>query len=207
MNVSDGLATTPTTLSVTIEDDSPQASLVTTSVNPTGVQTNVMLILDLSGSMADASGLTGLSRLDVEKAAVNELLEQYNNRGDVMVRLVTFSDNGSANGSVWMTVDAAKAALAGLTAGGGTNYDAGLLTAMSAFTSAGALSGPGTQNVSYFMSDGSPTEGTDWPQIAGTQTTAGIQANEQAFWENFLTTNKIVSFAIGVGSGVTTSSA
>ena len=204
VNVSDGLATTPTTLSVTIEDDSPKATLVATSIAPTDSQTNVMLILDLSGSMGDASGLTGLSRLDVEKAAVNELLEQYDNRGDVMVRLVTFSSAGAADGSVWMTVADAKAAIAGLTANGNTNYDAGLLTAMSAFTDSGKLTGPGTQNVSYFLSDGSPTTGTDWPQIAGNQTTSGIQANEQAFWESFLTTNNIISFAIGVGSGVTT---
>ena len=54
------------------------------------------------------------------------------------------------------------------------------------------------------MSDGSPTVGSDWPQITGTQTTSGIQANEQTYWENFLTTNKIVSFAVGVGSGVST---
>ena len=165
--MSDGILTTPTTLSVTVEDDSPKAVPITTSITPTDANTNVMLILNLSGSMSDASGLSGLSRLDVEKAAVNELLEQYNNRGDVMVRLVTFSDSGAANGSVWMTVDAAKAALAGLTAGGSTNYDAGLLTAMSAFTSPGALTGDNTQNVSYFLSDGSPTIGSDWPRNTG----------------------------------------
>ena len=51
-----------------------------------------MLILDLSGSMNDSSGLTGLSRLDVEKAAISELFDQYDNRGDVMVRIVAFSE-------------------------------------------------------------------------------------------------------------------
>src|SRR5581483_5241074 len=92
VNVSDGLATTPTTVSVTIEDDSPSADLVSTSIVPTGAKTNITLILDLSRSMDDPSGVAGLSRLDVAKAAINELLEQYDNRGDVMVRLITFSD-------------------------------------------------------------------------------------------------------------------
>ena len=196
--VSDGHTTTPTTLSVTIEDDSPKAEPVEVSVVPTDSKTNVMLILDLSGSMDTNSGLTGLTRLDVAKAAINELLDQYDNRGDVMVRIVTFSDTGAAVGSAWQSVADAKAAIAGLSAGGNTNYDAALLTAMGAFTDGTKLTGPGTQNVSYFLSDGDPTASSDWPQIPGTQLANGIQANEQAVWESFLTTNKIVSFGLGI---------
>ena len=196
--VSDGHTTTPTTLSVTIEDDSPKAEPVEVSVVPTDSKTNVMLILDLSGSMDTSSGLTGLTRLDVAKAAINELLDQYDNRGDVMVRIVTFSDTGAAVGSAWQSVADAKAAIAGLSAGGNTNYDAALLTAMGAFTDGTKLTGPGTQNVSYFLSDGDPTASSDWPQIPGTQLANGIQANEQAVWESFLTTNKIVSFGLGI---------
>jgi VCBS repeat-containing protein len=196
--VSDGHTTTPTTLSVTIEDDSPKAEPVEISVVPTDSKTNVMLILDLSGSMNTSSGLTGLTRLDVAKAAINELLDQYDNRGDVMVRIVTFSDTGTAVGSTWQSVADAKAAIAGLSAGGNTNYDAALLTAMGAFTDGTKLTGPGTQNVSYFLSDGDPTVSSDWPQIPGTQLANGIQANEQAVWDSFLATNKIISFALGI---------
>ena len=182
--VSDGHTTTPTTLSVTIEDDSPKAVPVEVSIVPTDSKTNVMLILDLSGSMGTSSGLTGLTRLDVAKAAINELLDQYDNRGDVMVRIVTFSTTGAAVGSAWQSVADAKAAIAGLTAGGNTNYDAALLTAMGAFADGTKLTGPGTQNVSYFLSDGDPTASSDWPQIPGTQLANGIQANEQAVWES-----------------------
>ncbi len=53
--VSDGHTTTPTTLSVTIEDDSPRAEPVEVSVVATDSKTNVMLILDLSGSMGTSS--------------------------------------------------------------------------------------------------------------------------------------------------------
>src|SRR4029077_17601600 len=91
-------------------------------------------------------------------------------------------------------------------AGGATNYDAALLTAIGAFTGGTKLTGPGTQYVSYFLSDGDPTASSDWPQISGTQLANGIQANEQAVWESFLTTNKIVSFGLAmpnVGSPAT----
>src|SRR5262249_35406398 len=57
--------TTTSTISINIVDDVPHASLVSTSIAPTDSKTNVMLILDLSGSMNDPSGLAGLSRLDV----------------------------------------------------------------------------------------------------------------------------------------------
>jgi T1SS-143 domain-containing protein len=56
VTVSDGHTTTPTTLSVTIEDDSPKAEPVEVSVVPTDSKTNVMVILDLSGSMDTNSG-------------------------------------------------------------------------------------------------------------------------------------------------------
>ena len=159
VNVSDGITTTPTTLSVTIEDDSPKADLVAQSVVATAAKTNVMIILDLSGSMATgAAGLTGLSRLDVAKAAINELLEQYDNRGDVMVRLVTFADNGAEVGNIWTDLLPGQA-VAGLGSGGATNYDAAIPAAMGAFTDANMLSGPGTRNVSYFLSDGAPSPG------------------------------------------------
>jgi hypothetical protein len=118
-----------------------------------------------------------------------------------MVRIVTFSDAGHAVGSVWKSVADAKVAIAGLSAGGSTHYDAALLTAMTAFTDGGKLTDLGThnvQNVSYFLSDGDPTASSDWPQIPGTQLANGIQANEQAVWESFLTTNKIVSFGLGI---------
>ena len=70
-----------------------------------------MLILDVSGSMGDPSGLTGLSRLDVLKASVTELLEQYDAIGNVAVRLVTFDDTANENGGAWLSVAAAKAAV------------------------------------------------------------------------------------------------
>ncbi len=95
------------TLIVKVVDDAPKAEPVEVPISSTDSMTNVMLILDLSGSMNDSSGLTGsggqnLTRLDVAKAAVTELLEQYDARGDVMVRIVTFTGTGTA---VWQRLD------------------------------------------------------------------------------------------------------
>jgi VCBS repeat-containing protein len=191
----DGSSATDT-LSINIVDDVPTANEVIKPLTPAGHDTNLLLILDVSGSMDDPSGLTGLSRLEVMKAAVNELLEQYDNLGDVRVRIVTFSSSASAVGSVWMTVDQAKAALAALSADGSTNYDAALTTAQTAFADAGKLTTAGVQNVSYFMSDGEPNAPSG---------SAGINAAEEAAWASFLTANQIDSFALGMGTGVTQS--
>ncbi|HXF87111.1 MAG TPA: DUF5801 repeats-in-toxin domain-containing protein [Xanthobacteraceae bacterium] len=191
----DGSSATDT-LSINIVDDVPAANEVIKPLTPSGHDTNLMLILDVSGSMDDPSGLTGLSRLDVMKAAVNELLEQYDNLGDVRVRIVTFSSSASAIGSVWMTVDQAKAAVAALTANGSTNYDAALSTAQTAFASSGKLTTAGVENVSYFMSDGEPNAPSG---------SAGINATEEAAWVSFLSANQIDSFALGMGTGVTQS--
>ncbi len=189
---------TPASIVISIGDDTPTAAPVTESLVESGTNTNLMLILDVSGSMDEASGLTGLTRLDVLKASVSELLEQYDNRGDVRVQIVTFSSGATQVGSDWMSVADAKTAITALSANGNSNYDAALLTAMNEFAASGKLTG--AQNVSYFISDGDPTTASDWPQIAGNQVSTGIQNNERGVWETFLTSNNIVSFALGISS-------
>ncbi|MEZ5922756.1 MAG: DUF5801 repeats-in-toxin domain-containing protein [Hyphomicrobiaceae bacterium] len=174
------------------EDDGPSANPISKTINESAdIDSNVTLILDISGSMNDPSGLTGLSRLDALKASVTELLEQYNALGNVAVRIVTFSTNASAIGTSWMTIDAAKATVQGLSAGGSTNYDEALTDIMSAFGSPGSISG--AQNVSYFLSDGQPTAPPG---------DVGLDAAEQAAWEAFVDTNNIVSFSLGMGTGI-----
>ena len=177
---------------LTFLDDGPVANPVAKSLTETGGgNTNLMLILDVSGSMNDPSGLTGLSRLDVMKASVLELLEQYDNPGNVKVQIARFASDAFVDNPVWMTVDAAKAYVNGLTANGGTDYDAAIAAAQLAFATPGKIAG--AQNVAYFLSDGVPTEG------------GGISPSEEAGWTTFLNTNDINSFAFGMGSGTTLS--
>jgi VCBS repeat-containing protein len=193
VSVSDGHTTTSTTLSVSIEDDSPKAGPVEMSVDTTDSQTNVMLIIDVSGSMNSSSGVSGFStRLDAAKAAINDLLDQYDTLGDVRVQIVKFSTTASQVGTDWMSVAAAKTAIDELSANGSTFYDAALTKAINIFGDEGKLSGSGTQNVSYFISDGVPTENHS------------VNSTQQNAWESFLTTNDIVSFALGISDSPTT---
>jgi von Willebrand factor type A domain/RTX calcium-binding nonapeptide repeat (4 copies) len=178
------------------QDDGPTAGAVTTTITGSGHDTNLMLILDKSGSMASASGLPGLTRLAVLKAAVDELLEQYGSIGNVRVQIVEFSSSASQVGGDWMTIAQAKAAVDALIAGGTTNYDAPIVTAASIFTHVGALSTASVENVSYFMSDGEPN-------VPGGS--VGMNASEESAWIAFLDTNDIDSFALGMGTGATQS--
>lgn len=193
VNDSNGDAATGA-LSMRINDDSPAPGKVIAILTEGQADTNVLLIVDISGSMAESSGLAGLTRLDVTKAAVNELLEQYDHVGNVMVRIVAFSTGANAIGMTWQSVDTAKAVVSSLQPAGSTNYDGALAAAMDAFDAAGQLSG--ALNVSYFISDGEPNR--PWGS-------AGVDGVERSVWENFLLTNRIVSHALGVGGAIAVS--
>ncbi len=186
-------------LEISVDDDSPLAQDLSQSREASGdVNTNLLIVLDVSGSMNDPADFGGLSRLEASKLAVLELLEQYEAMGEVKVRLVTFANSASAFGTLWLTVDQAKAAVIGFPESpdsATTNYDAALSTAISAWASAGKLTlldnpGEPLQNVSYFLSDGIPN------QPSGS---AGINASEEATWVNFLNANKVKSYALGMG--------
>ncbi|VVP13764.1 hypothetical protein PS876_03451 [Pseudomonas fluorescens] len=179
--------TTTSTLVVNIVDDVPKAVASDRSVTAVEIDSNLLIVLDISGSMADASGVPGLSRLALAKQAISALLDKYDDLGDVKVQLVTFSSNATDRTAVWVDVATAKTILAGLTAGGGTNYDAAVAVMQTAFNTSGKLTG--AQNVGYFFSDGKPNEGD-------------INAADEAALKNFLDANNIKNYAIGLGSGV-----
>ena len=200
VRVNDGTNTVSTTLTVNVEDDSPVAtqSMVSSS---SAQNTNVMMVLDVSGSMTSASVIAGKSKLQMLQESAYNLLDQYSAMGTTMVRIVTFSDVGTAQGSSWVSVSAAKTLIGNLAAGGYTNYDSALLTAESAFnTTAGKLSG--AKNVSYFLTDGDPTKSADWDGSGPLGSQNGIQAGEEALWKDFLVANKITSYAYDIDGTV-----
>ena len=175
-------------LVVRIVDDQPKAAEIDKSLTETaGGDTNITLVLDVSGSMEDDSGLTGLDRLAVMKAAVIELIEQYDNVGNVKISIATFSSSATVAPGGWMTADQAKAFVNNLSADGGTNYDAAAAAAQTAFNAAGKING--AANVLYFLSDGDPNDGT------------GLGTSDTTAWQNFLKNNNINSYAFGMGSG------
>ncbi|WP_298603494.1 Ig-like domain-containing protein, partial [uncultured Zoogloea sp.] len=187
VNVSDGSATTRGTISVTLEDDAPQAAEISQSIEVAPMDTNLLLTLDVSGSMLTNDGINGASRLDAAISALNQLLDSYDNLGEVRVRLVTFSSRSAILGTEWTSVAEAKNLLSTLETGGATNYDAALSAAQSAFTTPGKLASG--QNIAYFLSDGIPSIDL-WH----------VSPAEEASWKGFLSTNQITSFALGMGS-------
>ena len=195
--VSDGTTETLSTLTVRVEDDAPLPIPAMNSM--VALQnTNLMIVMDVSGSMG-WSALDGLSngppptRLAVAQESIKNLIDSYDSYGNVMVRLVTFSTGAAETAPVWLNATDAKAAIDALVANGNTNYDAALNTAMTAFSDAGRLAN-GT-NVSFFFSDGIPTE------PAGS---FGISPTEAGVWHTFLNANGIKSYAIGLGTGLST---
>jgi Ca2+-binding RTX toxin-like protein/uncharacterized protein YegL len=151
------------------------------------IDSNLLLVIDVSGSMADASGVPGMSRLALAKQAISALLDKYDDLGDVKVQIVTFSSGATDKTPVWVDVATAKSIISGLSAGGNTNYDAAVATAKTAFDTSGKLTG--AQNVGYFFSDGKPNDGN-----IGTQ--------DEAAWKAFLNDHGIKNYAIGLGNGV-----
>ncbi|MGV3653644.1 MAG: Ig-like domain-containing protein, partial [Noviherbaspirillum sp.] len=188
------------TLTVTILDDmlTQPADLQGEAHENVTVGTNLMIVLDVSGSMDDSPGVPGFStRLEVAKSAIAKLIAEYDGLGDVAVRLVTFSSGSGTLGDGWMSAQDAIDLINDLSnwyGNGVTNYDAALAKAQSAFLTDGKI--VGGQNVSYFMSDGEPT--TDNYGSKG----KGIDSAEQAAWESFLVQNGIKSYALGMGEGV-----
>ncbi len=190
-------------LAISIVDDQPQASDIELTITPAPLDSNLLLVIDNSESMNGASGVDGLSRLDLAKQAINQLLDQYAAMGDVRVQVVTFNSQADVLSPVWVDVATARAMVDSLEAGNGTDYDAALAGAQSAFLGAGSLSG--AQNLVYFLSDGNPTLSPGHSDPNGQPDPGqgdGIDAAEQAAWTAFLDSHGIKAFAIGVGREV-----
>ena len=191
-------------------DDAPSAvNQSHSSQAATQLNTNLVIILDVSDSMNNDSGVGGMSRLQVAQNALLELLEQYDALGEVKVSFTTFATNASS-AATWLTLDAAKAAIVAATTGSVTNYDAALIDAINSFSESGKLTTGNVQNVAYFLSDGYPNRPTG---DAGISDVAGSAAgwpapyanggvSEEQAWINFLTANNIRSYALAMGSGV-----
>ncbi|QKZ06230.1 retention module-containing protein [Pseudomonas eucalypticola] len=195
-------------LVIAITDDVPQAGAIDRVAIAPEVNSNVLLVIDVSGSMDDPSGVGNLSRLDLAKQAIGKLLDQYDGMGDVKVQIVTFSNGVTIPSNVWVDVATAKAYIATLQANGGTNYDYALSGAETAFSANGKL--VGGQNVAYFFSDGDPTLSSTHPTSGGSQSGSqtnpnlgdGIDTTEEKAWTDFLSANDIKAYAIGLGTGV-----
>ncbi|MGE8114035.1 retention module-containing protein [Pseudomonas sp. NPDC086566] len=175
-------------IAITVVDDVPNAVCAERSITPGKLDSNILLLIDVSGSMDCASGIPGLTRLDAAKHAIAALLDKYDGMGDIKVQIVTFSGGAQIQSAEWVSIEVAKSIVSGLHAGGSTYYDSAATAAQTAFDQNGKLAG--AQNVSYFFSDGEPSSGH------------AMTASRETSWETFLDSHGIKSYAIGLGQDV-----
>ncbi|GAA0776884.1 hypothetical protein GCM10009108_11680 [Castellaniella ginsengisoli] len=198
ITVSDSQGSSSGDLDVLVKDTHPTLEPITQDVVVDAYSTNIMLILDRSGSMDWDSSVPGKTRLQAMKEAVDQLLTTYGDQSeDVRVMVVGFGSDASSSG--WLSLAEAQTVVSNLSTSGNTDYDAALRVAQAHWGDSGSLSGANVQNVAYFFSDGEPNE-TD-----GTGS-VGIDAGEQGAWEAFLASNQINAFAIGLGDSSSLSS-
>jgi hypothetical protein len=165
--------------SVGIIDDVPVATGEAVNLAEGSGATNVVFIIDTSGSVDG----TSLAR---EKAAAISLLNAGINGGKVLV--VDFNDTAHASG--WLSVADAITHINQLEADGHTNYDVALNGVMN-FVNNNATPAA-AQTVAYFLSDGKPNEPSN---------SVGINGAEQATWDTFLATKNInLVYGVNVGS-------
>ncbi len=225
VSVSDGSNTTQGQISVSVEDDMPVAGDLVQEITVPPVNTNLVVMLDMSRSMAwkinanTDPGAGELSRLDVAKSTISNLISSYNSYGAAKVQIVLFDGDAltavNSSGSKWFDTGEAINYINNLghddiiefykdTAG--TNYDAALAQLINTFDSGGKYDGShsNTNNVSYFFSDGEPTVGDgNSSELINTYVNSnaeqGIQPAEKVIWESFLEDNRIDSHAVGLG--------
>ncbi|WP_442778550.1 VCBS domain-containing protein [Cobetia sp. L2A1] len=196
------------TLTIGIEDDAPEQQEAQ-SFSATLVDTNLTIILDVSGSMGEDDGINGETRLESAISSIKTLIGAYDDFGDVRINLVTFSTVATAQ-DAWLSVDEVVDILDDLVADGVTNYDSALAAAMENYSQDGALEN--AQSISYFFSDGSPNYGdgdsSQLDVLVGNTvyySDRGISPQEEEIWTDFLVENGVKSYAIGLGEGVTES--
>jgi hypothetical protein len=111
VTVNDGVVSSSAVLNVSIEDDSPFTSNASQAFTIGQQDTNLMIILDISGSMTDNNGTRGIQASDVNrlaaaKTAITNLINTYDGYGDVAVKIVTFSTLAQDTADVGTAKDA-----------------------------------------------------------------------------------------------------
>nr|WP_205600847.1 type I secretion C-terminal target domain-containing protein [Halomonas socia] len=172
-----------------------------------GQNYNISLIVDVSGSMSNASGTPGLSLMELTKQSLANLanqLEQHD--GIVNVQLVPFSTHAETavtiqnldSDNVQQLIDAIDS----LSADGGTNFMAAFQQAVAWFNGQNGQGQDDFENLTYFLTDGDPTYSYYNDQLygPGTEPTYWVmQDSLQAFSE--LAGVSAVN-AVGIGSDV-----
>ncbi|WP_417328480.1 VWA domain-containing protein, partial [Halarcobacter sp.] len=160
---------------------------------------NVVIVLDISGSMNDK--VDGTTRMNLAKEALENMINTYDDLSNVNVKLTTFSTSANATG--WMNAKDAIEMINKLDAKGWTNYEDAL------FETYHNYSAPNDgETTVYFISDGKPNK-----ENSGSYGTADetyvidrygsiIDSGYINKWNNFLSNNVNTLNVIGIGSGI-----
>jgi len=182
---------------------------LTTSMAATNY--NISLIVDVSGSMSNASGEPGLTRMALTKQALENFADKLlDHDGIINLQMVAFSSGASTtvniNNLSASNIQTLLDAIDALAASGGTNYEAAFNQAVAWFnaqTSAGYNAAADYENVTYFLTDGDPTfylDDSGTRQGTGSSTTYATLLNSV---EAFAPLSAVSTVnGIGIGSGV-----
>lgn len=172
-------------LTIDVRDDRPDLDDISVQTqDATTLSSNIVVVLDRSGSMGEDPGVNGYeTRIDLARAALAQMLDAYALNGDTHVLVVDFARSSENSG--WVSIEDAIAYMEGLVADGGTNYKDALAETQVAFSQDTPVA---DQNLIYFISDGIPTVGGE---------------PDYAQWQTFRAENNFVeTIAVGVGSDV-----
>jgi hypothetical protein len=187
-----------TPVEIAVNDTSPTATDIehTLTIIPNPNPTyNLVIVLDRSISMAnDADGHPpnwpdfdpNTVRMDIAKSAVAQLMEKYDEIGNVNVKIVDFSTGVNETGWYINDVQGAEGYVNNISPSGVTHYDAPLNAVMDGYNPPAA-----DKTFVYFISDGEPNPGY------------GVDPALEAQWEDFAANNVDTSFGVGIGEATT----
>ncbi|MBD3771879.1 MAG: VWA domain-containing protein, partial [Rhodobacterales bacterium] len=172
--VSDGSTDYQANLDVTIHDDAPISTPSTVELYVEPITTNVIFVLDVSGSMDN-------TELGLQEDARDEVISKYQTLGNVNAMQVQFEATVYDN-TGWTDANNIKGTSL-YTNGGKTNYEDALNSVMNTYDTNRPEA---DQTIIYFLSDGAIT--------------VGSTTNWNSAWESFIGQDSITKlFTIGVG--------
>jgi uncharacterized protein YegL len=191
----DGVGQT-VTVTIGIADDAPIAynnavSLVEGSASSAGTVTNVLLVLDMSGSMQGTNFVN-------MKTAVSALADKYEANGGIHATIVTFGGRSVDNGEFLNAADIktwfdgianTSSAIDVYGPGNGTNYQAAIADATAAWDGTTLNDVTSSNSIAYFISDGEPSNNK------------GLTSSQVTNWETYVESNFTKAIAVGFGSG------
>ncbi|MDF2365974.1 Calx-beta domain-containing protein [Sneathiella sp.] len=185
----------------TIVDDVPIASPDAVDLPAPMLPTyNLVFVLDISGSMTEFVPGAGQTRIQILRAAVDNVLSEYEAvSSEVKITIIGFAAASSVvfEGTSIQAAQDFVTDTGNLAPGGTTNYAAAI--ANNANGAQGILEAnladPSLafdQTTVYFISDGEPSGGQEVPTAGGNE------------WQQFVDSNGIEVVAVGLGSGIST---